>query len=999
MPLPGAWPLLAFIVVPGAFAWWSGRRLAREPADAAVAERLLARAQHTQRATLLSCLCLVFGAGPYYWVAVAGLIVGLWIGDYPCRRVLLDERWGLAGYVLWQARFNVALLGFWFTLLAAPFVIEGAGAWRWPAAAVLALLLGGWASHYTEVFLWLVGARARLMRPEWQTIVERSRAPRPRVFEMPVPGGRVVNAFALPARATPHVIFTAPALELLSPREQAAVFAHEVAHLEHHDARRCRLASVVTYALVALGTLGAALALERLPGALISSVWSFGLIAAFLCRGARQKAHETASDVRALALCQDPEALVSGLTKLTIAGRMPRRWSTELEHGASHPSLARRLYAIRRVSAISVMPLDDTRVVATTRPAALVILDRDGVSWVDARDPAERDPDILRATARSRWSVPYDELVELRVRAFWWSGASLVARDRSGTSRAVSIPPGEVEALQRKLDAVEHRLAHDAVAPEPPAPLMRFTALGVGIVALFVNGVLVLGVLAALATLLRPSRAALAAVAGAAAACLLVIALDVGVRQPTWPILAYAIAAGLVCAMAVWLAMQPRTFPPRPLDYLPVAGVLLVVVVLTWGPLVAHLWHTSRRAAVAVHLLGGAPILWASLLVLGAVLLTTPYRRVRRAGVVVITVGLVLGPGVRVADTRLASRPIAVGETTRGDIGRAAQLELPWRIGTLRVSPAGSRAAILTREAARAPDRFLVLGLAGERAETDGRDLHFVDESNALTLIESANRTVLQHIELAESSATPGWSIALPALNSPTVSAVRASGWAVVGYDEDAEEFVGLVGRIGSPGVNRYRWHVDDSESLGSEVVEILPDGRGFRAVTGATPLARVPWGAWIYDRSPRRQTRVWRLNGNAQELVAVWPTAAVCQLVAHSAADVVCLGERHEQTLIWRFALEARPTRPLSVLEVGRRSGVSPDGRFVALWGKDALVVVDLDRGTATRRPLPADVGVPVEIVPLADRVVAVFRRARSAPMLHVFDARVRTAVVHSAP
>src|SRR5262249_499115 len=169
-------------------------------------------------------------------------------------------------------------------------------------------------------------------------------------------------------------------------------------------------------------------------------------------KASRQKAHETESDVRALSLCEDPEALISGLTKLTMAGRMPRRWSAELEHGSSHPSLARRLHAIRRVAAIPVMPFDGTLLVAPTRPTALVILDRDGVSWVEARDPDERNPEILRRTARSRWSVPYDELVELRVRAFWWGGASLVARDRRGASRAARIPPREVAALQRRRD-------------------------------------------------------------------------------------------------------------------------------------------------------------------------------------------------------------------------------------------------------------------------------------------------------------------------------------------------------------------------------------------------------------------------------------------------------------------------------------------------------------------------------------------------------------------
>src|SRR5205085_2431407 len=162
------------------------------------------------------------------------------------------------------------------------------------------------------------------------------------------PGGRFVSAFAFPSTRAPSVLFTDPALELFSAREQAAVFAHELSHLEHGDRRRCYIASAISYGLVAGATLGAALAFEWLPPGLFISFWSIALIVAFAWRLARQKAHETESDLRALALCNDAEALISGLTKLTMAGRLPRRRSSELEHGASHPSLARRLHALRR---------------------------------------------------------------------------------------------------------------------------------------------------------------------------------------------------------------------------------------------------------------------------------------------------------------------------------------------------------------------------------------------------------------------------------------------------------------------------------------------------------------------------------------------------------------------------------------------------------------------------------------------------------------------------
>src|SRR5436309_1891929 len=419
MSVPRLWPLLALVRVPGVFAWWRGRGVVRKRDDPTLAARLLARAEHAQRVTLLSAACLAFAAGSYYWFAVLGLVLGHWIGDYPSRRVVLDEQWAPATYVLWHLRFHLAWLGFWFALLVAPTVIQASGVWRWPVAGTLAVLLGLWAWRYTEAFVWLVRARPRPWRTEWQPIVDRARATRPRLFDMPVPGGRFVNAFAFPSTRVPSVLFTDPALELLSAREQAAVFAHEVAHLEHYDRRRCRIVSAITYGLVATATLGAALALDRLPAGLFMPFWSLGLIT--------------------------------------------------------------------------------------------------GVFW-------------------------------------WGGGASLVARDRSGASRAVQIAPTEVEALQRKLDAVEHRLAHDTLVPEPPAAVGRFTAMALGFVVVFVEGLLSLGLITGLVAIIRPSRAALAAVAGVAGACLLVFAGALGVRSPTSPTLAYAAAAGLVCAIVAWRA-------------------------------------------------------------------------------------------------------------------------------------------------------------------------------------------------------------------------------------------------------------------------------------------------------------------------------------------------------------------------------------------------------------------------------------------------------------
>src|SRR5881227_1364334 len=103
--------LLGCLLAPGVFSWWSGRQLTQRRDDPVLAERMLTRRQHFQVVMLLSCLPIGFTAGQYYWFAVVGLLVGAWIGDYPSRRVLLDEQWTLATYRVWQARFYTAYFG------------------------------------------------------------------------------------------------------------------------------------------------------------------------------------------------------------------------------------------------------------------------------------------------------------------------------------------------------------------------------------------------------------------------------------------------------------------------------------------------------------------------------------------------------------------------------------------------------------------------------------------------------------------------------------------------------------------------------------------------------------------------------------------------------------------------------------------------------------------------------------------------------------------------
>jgi Zn-dependent protease with chaperone function len=982
--------VLAAVLASGVFYWWSGRHLVRRPDDPALPERILIRQQHAMLVLVLSCVLLMYAAGMSFWLAFVGLLVASWIGDYPSRRVVFDETWTLGAYLRWHARFTTGYLGFWFGVLAAPSIIQAAGAWRWPVAGTLAAVLGVWGHHYSAVLLWIVRARPLAAAEAWVPILERSQAPPPRLLAMPVPGGRFVNAFALPSSRTASVLFSEPLLELLDAREQAAILAHEMAHLEHYDRRRCRIAAVSGVALVVLATLGAALALDWLGGGVLVLAWSAGLILAFALRTSRQRAHETESDLRALALCQDADALISGLTKLTTAGRVPRRWSSEIERHASHPSLARRLQAIRRAAGMAPESLRaaDVLVVSTAPPGGRVILDDRGVSWLGGIGTAERrDPALLRQLATTSWAVPYTDLVELRVVASWWGAASLRVRDRAGTSRTVRIAADDLHALQQRLDAVEHRLAHDAQLAAPSPVVARLTAIGlwgVSIGSLFPLG-LVIGVIA----LVRPSRAALAAVAGTAGACVLVVFGDLADGGRHWTQAASATGAILVAAVAAWLAARPPASDWRRSDYVPVLAAAGVAVAGTAAYVAGYALWMRPSPSLMLDTLAGTPMLWASVGVIGCALVTGPGRAVRGAGMAVVVAAVLINLGVRVGELEALTRVVAPPASESRPLPRLASFPLRTQGGWLRVSPLGTRMAVAERSRPHEGDRrFTVLDATGGRTEVEGHDLYFIDEGTALSVGDVTEGASLQQLDFADpTGVTSTWRTVLAGVRGLRLSSVHGSGWAGLGFDASTDDHIGVIGRFGAADFRRQRLHGDDMTDVGT--VALAPDGRGLRTTGDAAALARLPWAVLLYAGRLSMESRVWRVDGErAPHLVASLPAMATCQLAGSDLGTAVCVGTDSSRTLIWRFDLAAKPSPPLIVPGRGWRSAVSRDGRLVALWTQDDVVTVDLDRTHATRWTLSPATGYPIDLVPAGDRLIAL-RYASAGASVEVYDTR----------
>ena len=132
-----------------------------------------------------------------------------------------------------------------------------------------------------------------------------------------------------------------------------AIFAHEVAHLEHfHGATLKKFFWIGVAFITAAVTIAPLLRTYAPQYAWL--IWGWPLVAVsytVILMQSRQK-HETQSDLRAVALTGDPDALVRGLTKLHALARMPRRLDPNVEVTASHPSLARRIQAIRAAANI-----------------------------------------------------------------------------------------------------------------------------------------------------------------------------------------------------------------------------------------------------------------------------------------------------------------------------------------------------------------------------------------------------------------------------------------------------------------------------------------------------------------------------------------------------------------------------------------------------------------------------------------------------------------------
>jgi Zn-dependent protease with chaperone function len=977
-------------LAPGIYAWWTGRALLARVEDPAFPELLLARAQRRAHIATAAAVASAFIPGTQWLWAFPVFVVALLVGGFPFRRTLYGETWSVVAYLRYALFGFVGMAGFWLTLAFAPLLIftlvDGwtLGASPFHGAVILGAIFaaGLVAWEYAYPLLWLALHRASPLpradlEPRFDDVVRRSGVAKrpPRVFRYGASGAYVMNAIALPSVRQPRVAFGDTLLELLTPDEIVAVFAHEVSHLEHFDRRRMLRIRLLTYLLVLGATAFPAMLLASTPeyAWTVKLVWPVIVLVLLALRASKSQSHETESDLRAAALTDDAEAMVRALTKLHHYSRMPRRWPYDFERAASHPSLARRIQALRTQGPAAASPPPPTTlgaptVLRSTEPGAYVALDDARAYWFDGV-PADASADslaVLRELATSYRAVAYADLTELRVAVVRSRGRALLARDRTGKTWSMPIRPDDVAAAQQALDVLDIRLGNHV--REDWATKARVIAT---LLALALVGALDFSWpwIPLIVTLVKPTRASLAAmgsmaiarvILGAIAGTLGVTALG-GAWSAAWLAVVAMFGIGVWACRVAWRWTRGDERPARqPFT----AATLVVLAMLLFGALAITNTHGNPSVPpLSLPSQGPAPAIATLLLGVGVAFITCRDNLRRRSGAALAVLALALG-GFAVDGQRYFTRNGPGITWTTGQAELAGRVDLTGSAYRLQLSPGGQRFAVQGggRRPARYEDdggeesvnlwRFTIGSIAGSRRTTEALDLAFLDDDRVLALRPAAasGDSLELSVEGAESGdSTSSWRRTIPAYYAPSLSLDRTTGtWRVTGHDVTAGAAVTAVGRIGSDTIKTTRL---SGALLGGRPLHTYRDGtslittlHGSSSSYGTRQILLGLLGFFPF------RWDVWRVVDGERRSVGELPGYPEC---GGRDETLLCVVRGRSGVTLWQLGAGA-DTSPASL---GALPGgldlwdIGTDGRIAAA-GRDGntLAIVDAGLGRGTR-------------------------------------------------
>jgi Zn-dependent protease with chaperone function len=872
--ISGAYVLAVLVALSPAVLRWSwGHPLARLVDDPAFPERLVAHRRRSNRSCGIALVLLIAGWLPWIWWTIPLTMLACAVGGFRLRRLIYGETWSLPQYLSFFTRLVVTMFGFWVLLASAPAVALAADRNAIAMAVTLTIVLLLWNWRAPDILRALLRTRPvddPALVARFTALAQRCDTRMPRFERVDLHGGVIANAVALPSFRQPSVIFTDTLLARLDADAIVAICAHELAHLEHFNPRWLRQLNTITLALIA-GALGTVLAARMLgpSWAWPQMLWPVAVVVAMAFRARGRQQHETESDLRAVALTGDGEALARGLTQIHAYAHVPRRVDSALEQNATHPSLARRIKAIRGANA--------------TPPPALAT----DVRIIGADRGADRATEVAFLAERLEWregdaamhALSYGHLSELRLDAGPSGPPRLIVVERGGRRWEMALEAADVARTQAVLDLVDGRLAEPLARNTANAwmPARQLVIVVIGSMALL--GTQLGAALVAMLAFARPIPPLMAALGGAALGAAAFVFRDIAQGSdftPEWTGFAL-LAAGLFTLWSGWTSRREQYAAKdlRLVAALALATALAVLTVFIDGASITHLHQNAR----------GMPASTVLPLALGAGLLVMPRRRMQAGGAVAIALGLTAAAFSSLAfldrfggDPLLASSATITRVSLNDDDAR--QFPLPFYAAEVQLSPGGTHVAL--REAGRGYDdddrtpKFQVGRLGGELSPITADDFIFLDDERGLAIRNRDEGTEIRELILVPKPAIV-WSVDVPDVHRATLSARGHAGeWRLLGWDP-AQQIVRVAGRVESNEMETTRWAVPAMRSAwpvgvaasGSEA--LLLENHYDSFMNGGL----LPWSYLI--RIPMPSMRIWRVGNNALAPVSVSDMETQC--------------------------------------------------------------------------------------------------------------------------
>jgi len=926
--------------------WWTSRfPIGRD--DMALPERHMALVQRVSAASTSCAIGIVVCAG---WQAVWIVpieIVALVCTKHHTRRRLFGETWPLHRYLEWRLRMFAGVWAYWVSLGLAPAAVAlTSPPARWWVAAVLFLVLLTWNRWYTRVLLVVLGA-TRLARSDldarFQQVFAGARVAAPEVWRAGCKGGILMNALALPSLTGNGVLFFDLLLERLSVEEITAILAHEVAHLEHYTPRLPRLSviGVATIAVfVVVGAIGDRIWIDLpswLPLISIAAV-----IAGLALRARRMQPKETEADLRAVDLCGNAEALISGLTQVYTVNHIPRRWSAQTEERATHPSLARRIADIRRhAAAPDPLPSTERVVIASPESGRWAIIEHDRLTflWNVGETTAAGSDIVDRAQRLERLAL--SEISELRIAAGRSGGLALNAVDRLARRWSMALDAADAARVQAALDRVDHLV----VAQRPPRGRIgeRLTAT-VTLMMASTFGAFAAVLAPALLVLRRPTRRLMIALATASIGTAVAIATNGDEHYTEMLVLA------MLAAIAIW---GSRTPGQETIDRVSAWRWIEPLAMLAPLALGAFATAVYTRDLYDLHtVLRDQPWLTACAMALAAFLWLSPGTWNRRAASILAVVAaaalLVSSPwflrGV-IRDDLVAAMPLLSEKTVAMTL--VDDRTLDGRFSSIALASDG-HTFLLSADSDDDDDesdgetftaRHYVAGSSnGWSRAFDASQAVLVDAHRLLVLEHTADGNRLHSADLRSGDVM--WTLPLRSKNVLQVQAAEDGRWRAV--TRRGRQTTRIDGHIDSADTQETVWTITAHEGYADARI-----GDGPSAL-GMLTMWREPVLSGTYHMS-RTTTRLVHVNRDRQTTIGASRLDVTCPVAPIGTDTIVCVGFDGRWSTIWTFDLASGRMSP-----VGERRDLLwrlRQSTPALVVGRDGLhpVVIDLDSRTST--------------------------------------------------